>query len=136
ISESHAFTHPATGDHFVVVSTPLRLQIYQVDSTGASLLKEIQPGSIYAMVLQDTNEDGSPEIILQRWDAGNYYLEIYDMDLHQIRRPRTPHSVYNLAAVPNSISQGSHLIGIGHGENYSKRLSEIDLRTGNVTWEG
>lgn len=136
IIESHAFTHPTTGDHFVVVSTPLRLQIYQVDSTGASLLKEIQPGSIYAMVLQDTNEDGSPEIILQRWDAGNYYLEIYDLDLNQIRRTRIAHSFYKLAAVPNSISQGSHLIGIGHGENYSKRLSEIDLRTGNVTWEG
>jgi hypothetical protein len=136
ISESHAFTDQATGDHFVVVSTTLRVQIHQLGSMGASLLREIQPGSISAMLVTDTNADGSPEIILQRRDTGVYYLEIYDLDLNRIRRVEITQPFSKLVAVPDSISQGDHLVGIGSGTTYSNRLSEIDLRTGNVTWEG
>lgn len=136
ISTSQSFVDPATGDRLLALLSTSRLQIFQLNATGAVLKTQLPISNVQSILNVDTDADGSPEIVLQRRLSFRQYIEIYDLDLNLIRSVEVPLSILNLAAVPDSMSQGNHLVGISVTDLYTNHLTEIDLRTGNVTWSG
>lgn len=136
INISHSFVDPGTGDRLLAMSSNSRLQLYQLNATAAVLKAQLPLGDIQSILNTDTDGDGSPEIVLQRRQTFRQYIEIYDLDLNFIRSVEVPLAILNLVAVPDSISQGNHLIGVSVTNLYTNRLTEIDLRTGHLTWSG
>jgi hypothetical protein len=141
--DSFLYIAAGTGEKRYICVDDFRTSIYQVNADSFTLLHEATDSeySTLSAALADIDDDGIPEIVLQKaLEAGDalplYPLTILDLSLATVRQLERDTPAYVLAAVPGELSQSGHVLTFEPSGGSFTQLQQIDLRTGDVTWSG
>lgn len=115
---------------YLAVGKQNRLELYQLDENGVSLLGHKAVSPLNDIALVDYNADGKTEIAVLRNSYPENSIDIFDLDLNLVAQTGVPDGVLKLASYPDT---GTHVLGVRRKSRGMEAL-EIDLRSGKATW--
>lgn len=132
VRDAEVFKQSSTGTKYLAVMKGDALEVYEIDENGAALIARKPVDTPSDIALIDYDSDQTMEIALLHQTYSNDFVDILDPGLNIVTRVTMPERFSRLATYPDS---STHVLGV-RNTSTSIELVEIDLRAGEVTWEG
>jgi len=129
------YTDSAVGLHYLIVATRYDVRVFTMDGDSLDLFASVEMSNVMDFVLADANDDGTPEVVVHRYAAGEYHLDTLDLSLVSLHSSTLPYGLSVITAVPEEVSLRASLVGM-RSVNGARRLVGVDVISGKVYWQG